>query len=144
MWNFEDCCNHDCTYTALAFNFENKLKRQCRLSHVPLLQQAHWKWVEMDLRAAHSVLLVGCRGWQFPLAVRSWRRTGSFASVRCVEENLWHLGIWSCVSTISTGWSCSFDSALLLNAFMAAFAGTAFPFRLSPSHLWLSSPSSPP
>lgn len=54
MWNFEGCCSRACTsYTALALNFKNKLERQPGLSHVPLLQQAHWKWVGMDLRAPH-------------------------------------------------------------------------------------------
>lgn len=93
--------------TTLTFKFKNKLKRQPGFSHVPPLQQAHWKWVGMDLAAPHSALLLGLnRGWQLTLAVRSWRGTGSFASALrylLIAEDLWDSGVWSCICTISTG-----------------------------------------
>ena len=93
--------------TTLAFNFKNKLKRQPVFSSAPPLQQAHWKWVGMDLTAPHSVLLLGpSRGCQLTPAARNCRGMGRFASVlRCllIAEDLRDPGVWSCTRTSSTG-----------------------------------------
>lgn len=94
----------------------------------------------MDLTAPHSVLLVLLsRGWLLILTVRSWRRTGSFASVLFVEENLWHLGMWSCVCTISTGTllPCLLRLIFHWTHSLQSLLEQPSPSRLSPSHLWL-------
>lgn len=141
--------------TTLAFNFKNKWKRKPGFSDVPPLQQAHWKWVGMDLTAPHSVLPLGrSRGWQFTLAVRSWRGTGRFASTLhnlLIEEDLWDSGIWSCVCTISTGalLPCSLQRCSSTEHVHASLCWSCLPLPgflpllfgyQSPS----SSPSSPP
>ena len=141
--------------TTLAFNFKNKLKRQPGFSHVPHLQQAHWKWVGMDLTAPHSVLLLGLsRGWQLTLTVRSWRGTGRFASALhylLIEEDLGDLGFWSCVCTISTGafLPCSLQRCSSTECVHPSLCWSHLPLPGSPPLLFgyqspSSLPSSPP